>query len=83
MPLAKGGTLQEQEAISKCQAGEPEALGILFQLHHQAVFRTASGITRNYDLAEDTSCPEADRPAVMKEIERFGVSRSTKPDTAR
>ncbi len=45
--------MQEQEAISKCQAGEPEALGILFQLHHQAVFRTAYGITRNYDLAED------------------------------
>ena len=45
--------MQEQEAISQCQAGEPEALGILFQLHHQAVFRTAYGITRNYDLAED------------------------------
>ena len=45
--------MQEQESISQCQAGEPEALGILFQLHHQAVFRTAYGITRNYDLAED------------------------------
>ncbi len=45
--------MQEQEAISKCPAGEPEALGILFRLHHQAVFRTAYGITRNYDLAED------------------------------
>ena len=30
-----------------------EALGILFQLHHQAVFRTAYGITRNQDLAEE------------------------------
>ena len=47
--------MQEQEAISQCQAGEPEALGILFQLHHQAVFRTAYGITRNYDLAEDVT----------------------------
>ena len=45
--------MQEQEAISQCQAGEQEALGILFQLHHQAVFRTAYGITRNYDMAED------------------------------
>ena len=45
--------MQEQEAISQCQAGEQDALGILFQLHHQAVFRTAYGITRNYDLAED------------------------------
>ncbi len=45
--------MQELEAISQCQAGEPEALGILFQLHHQAVLRTAYGITRNHDLAED------------------------------
>ncbi len=45
--------MQELEAISQCQAGKQEALGVLFQLHHQAVFRTAYGITRNYDLAED------------------------------
>ena len=45
--------MQEQEAISRCQAGDMEALGILFQLHYQAVFRTAYGITHNYVLAED------------------------------
>ena len=45
--------MQEQEAIRQCQAGEQEALGVLFQLHQQAVFRTAFAITRNYDLAED------------------------------
>ena len=45
--------MQEQEAIRQCQAGEQKALGVLFQLHQQAVFQTAYGITRNYDLAED------------------------------
>ncbi len=45
--------MQELEAISKCQAGELEALGILYQLHHQAVLRTTNGITRNHNLAED------------------------------
>ena len=47
--------MQEQEAIRQCQAGKQEGLGILFQLHHQAVLRTAYGITRNHDLAEDVT----------------------------
>ena len=47
--------MQELEAIRQCQAGEQEALGILFELHHKSVFRTAYGITRNYDLAEDVT----------------------------
>ena len=47
--------MQEHEAIRKCQAGETAALGVLFQLHHQAVFRTAYGIMRSYDLAEDVT----------------------------
>jgi RNA polymerase sigma-70 factor (ECF subfamily) len=54
-PLVMGGTLQEQEAIRQCQAGELEAQGILYKLHYQAVFRTAYGLTRNYDLAEDVT----------------------------
>ena len=31
------------------------ALGVLFQLHHQAVLRTAYGIVRRLDLAEDVT----------------------------
>ena len=50
-----GGTLQELEAICQCQAGDLAALGVLFELHHQAVFRTAYGIVRNYDLAENVT----------------------------
>ncbi len=50
-----GGTLQEQEAIRRCQAGEMEALGTLYELHKPAVFRTAYGITGNYDQAEDVT----------------------------
>ena len=49
----KGGTLQEQEAIRQCQAGAREALGVLFEIHNKAVFRTAYGIMREHDLAED------------------------------
>ena len=45
--------MQEQEAIRQCQAGEHEALGVLYQLHNKAVCRTAYGITHNHDLAED------------------------------
>lgn len=47
--------MQEQEAIRQCQAGDQKALGTLFELHHLAVFRTAYGITGNYDLAEDVT----------------------------
>jgi RNA polymerase sigma-70 factor (ECF subfamily) len=42
---------QEQDAIRRCQAGDLDALGIISQLHHQAVFRTAYG----YHLAEDVT----------------------------
>ena len=31
------------------------ALGVIFQLHHQAVLRTAYGIVRSLDLAEDVT----------------------------
>jgi len=47
------GTLQEQAAVRECQAGKLAGLGVLFQLHQQAVFRTAYGIVRSQDLAED------------------------------
>ncbi len=45
--------MQELEAICQCQAGDLAALGVLFELHHQAVLRTAYGIVHNYELAED------------------------------
>ena len=32
-----------------------DALEVLFRLHNRAVFRTAYGIVRNYDLAEDVT----------------------------
>lgn len=47
--------MQELEAICQCQAGDLAALGVLFELHHEAVFRTAYGIVHNYDLAEDVT----------------------------
>jgi len=47
--------LQEQEAIRQCQAGDRGALGVLFEAHHKAVFRTAYGIMRRHDLAEDVT----------------------------
>ena len=47
--------MQELEAICQCQAGDLAALGVLFELHHEAVFRTAYGIVRNHDLAEDVT----------------------------
>ena len=47
--------MPEQEAIRRCQAGELTGLGVLFELHHKAVFRTAYGIVRHYDIAEDVT----------------------------
>ena len=55
LALAKGGTLQEQEAIRQCQAGNLAALGALFELHHQSVFRTSYGIVRRHEIAEDVT----------------------------
>jgi RNA polymerase sigma-70 factor (ECF subfamily) len=47
--------LQEQEAIRRCQAGELAGLGVLFELHHRAVFQTTYGVVRRYDVAEDVT----------------------------
>ena len=46
---------QEQDAIRRCQAGELYGLGVLFELHHRAVFRTAYGVVRRHDVAEDVT----------------------------
>ena len=49
------GTWREQAAIRRCQAGETDGLGVLFELHHVAVFRTAYGIVRRRDMADDVT----------------------------
>jgi len=47
--------LEEQEAIRLCKTGNLAALGALFELLHQSVFRTSYGIVRRHDLAEDVT----------------------------
>ena len=47
--------MDEQQAIRACKAGDMTAVGVLFELHHIAVFRTACAVTRNNDLAEDVT----------------------------
>ena len=69
--------MQEQEAICQCQAGDLAALGVLFELHHQAVFRTAYGIVRNYDLAEDVT--QEVFIELIKSIKRFDQTRPFRP----
>ena len=49
------GTRREQAAIRRCQQGEIDGLGVLFELHHVAVFRTAYGIVRRRDVADDVT----------------------------
>ena len=51
--VSPGVFLDEQEAVRRCQGGDLTALGVLFELHHQAVMRTAYGIVRDQDMAED------------------------------
>lgn len=68
-----GGTLQEREAIRQCQAGELAALGVLFELHQQAVFRTAYSIVRRHDDAEDVT--QDVFIELFKAIKRYDVKR--------
>ena len=53
MGESPGAFLEEQEAVRRCQGGNLTALGVLFELHHRAVVRTAYGIVRDQYLAED------------------------------
>ena len=69
--------MQEQEAIRQCQAGEMAGLGILFQLHHRAVFRTAYGVVRSYDLAEDVT--QQVFIELFASIKRYDVTRPFPP----
>ena len=47
--------MQEQEAIRRCQAGDLAALGVLYEMHRQAVFRAANRFTRHQEDAEDVT----------------------------
>ena len=67
----------EQEAIRQCQAGEMAGLGVLFQLHHQAILRTAYGIVRSYDLAEDVT--QQVFIELFASIKRYDVTRPFPP----
>ncbi len=69
--------MQEQDAIRQCQAGEEAALGVLHELHHRAVFRTAYGIVRSYDLAEDVT--QQVFIELFASIKRYDVTRPFLP----
>ena len=69
--------MQEQEAIRRCQAGDIPALGILFELHHRAIFRTAYGILRDYDLAEDIT--QQAFIELFSSIKRYDLKRPFPP----
>ena len=69
--------MQEQEAIRRCQAEEIVGLGVLFELHHQAVFRTACGILRVHDVAEDVT--QQVFVELFYAIKRYDLSRPFSP----
>lgn len=43
----------DRELIDKLQRGDLDALGALYDRHHKRVFRTALGITNDWDAASD------------------------------
>ncbi len=45
----------EHDIIKKCQAGDLNALGELFEMYRDSVVRTAYGILRRRELAEDVT----------------------------
>lgn len=45
----------EQDAVRRCQAGDIDALGVLYQLHRDAVLQTAYGIIGQLQPAEDVT----------------------------
>ena len=69
--------MQEQDAIRRCQAAEETALGVLHELHNRAVFRTAYGIVRRYDLAEDVT--QQVFIELFASIKRYDVTRPFRP----
>ncbi len=71
------GTLQEREAICAIKAGDIAALEVLYELHNRAVFRTAYGIVRSYDLAEDVT--QQVFIEVFTSIKRYNDRRPFRP----
>ena len=69
--------MQEQEAIRRCQAGEETALGVLYELHHRAVIRTAYGIVRRLDIAEDVT--QQVFIELFSSIKRYDIKRPFPP----
>ncbi len=52
---SKEAAVDGAEAILKCQAGDTSGLEALYRLHHKAALRTAYGIVRSQDVAEDVA----------------------------
>ena len=69
--------MDEQAAILRCQAGKLDALRVLFDLHHRAVFRTAYGIVHNQEQAEDVT--QQVFIELFRSIKRFDTDRPFRP----
>ena len=67
----------EREAILKCQRGDVEALGVLFELYHITVIRLAYAIVRDHDIAEDITQQVFVR--LLSAIKRYDSSRPFAP----
>ena len=52
-------------------------LEVLFQLHHRAVFRTAYGVVRRHDLAEDVT--QQVFIELFASVKRYDVTRPFPP----
>ena len=66
--------LREQQAILRSQDGDLTGLGVLFELHQQAVFRTAYGIVGNHHMAEEVT--QQTFVELFTAIKRFDHKRS-------
>ncbi len=69
--------LREQQAILRSQDGDLTGLGVLFELHQQAVFRTAYGIVGNHHMAEEIT--QQTFVELFTAIKRFDHKRSFMP----
>ena len=68
----------EQDAVvRRCQAGDIDALGELYQLHRDAVLRTAYGVIGRFELAEDVT--QQVFIELWRSIKRYDVRRPFAP----
>lgn len=51
--LAHSKRIKEEKLIRAGQRGDAQALNALFRRHHQSLFHSVMGVTRNYEDAED------------------------------